>query len=67
MKTNLNVYEDGEKIGEVEVDVNDTKTVMNLLEEYFDCDELEDGDVDIEVEGDEVYIGVSEVQYFWSK
>ena len=61
----MGVYEDGEKVNEVVVDLDDVECVKKVLMDEFDCGS--DVEVVIEYEGDEVYIGVSEVEYLWCK
>lgn len=65
LKIEMNVYEDGEKIDCVFVDIDDENEVRKVLIEMFDCDE--DIEYEIERRGDEIYIGVSELMYLWNK
>ena len=61
----MNVYEDGDKVGVVCVDIENDVDVRRVLVEVFDCDD----DVEFEksVDGDEVYIGINECEYLWNK
>jgi hypothetical protein len=63
----LNVFEDGDKIGEVEVDITNHQDIQQVMNEYFDCGELEEDEVEISVNGDEVYVSINEQQYLWNK
>ena len=61
----MNVYEDGEKIGKVNVNIDNKEEVGKVLNEVFDCGE--DVVFDIEKKGDEIYICISELEYLWNK
>lgn len=66
MKTKLNVYEDGEKIGEVKLDITKQKKIKRCLKEEFGYDVIR-GHIEVDISGDEIYIALSELQYLWNK
>ena len=61
----IGVYEDGDLIKMIDLDINDKKAVESTLTEEFDYDEEEDGEYEYEVGEEEVYIAVNECQYLW--
>jgi hypothetical protein len=63
----LNVFEDGDKIDEVEVDITNHQDIQRVMDEYFDCGMLKLDEVEISVSGDEVYVAINEQQYLWNK
>jgi hypothetical protein len=67
MLTKLYVYEDGDRIGEVEIDILNMKEVKQNLDQYFDCGEdIDDSDVEMNLSNEEVYIGLNEFEYLWN-
>jgi len=66
-KMKLNVFEDGDKVDVVDVDISNLVEIKRVFDEYFDCGKLEDDEIEISITGDEVYIALNECQYLWNK
>lgn len=64
-KVELMVYEDGEMVGVCEVDLDDKKDIVRVLVENFNCEE--DVEFDVDLSEGEIYVGISECEYLWSK
>jgi len=62
---NFKVYEDGEVIGEVNVDLQNLEQIKKDMDSFFDCGDLEDDEIDIDISDKEIYIAIDECQYFW--
>ena len=57
------VFEDGEEIGKQEVDIFSKKDIRNKLSNWFEIDKKTE--IDFNEEENEIYIGISETEYFW--
>ena len=58
----VGVYHDGDLIKTIELDVQDRKSVEQVLMDEFDWEEGDDYEYEID---EEVYIGVNECEYLW--
>ena len=60
---NFSVFEDGEEIGKQEVDISSKRDIRKKLSDWFELDK--ETEIDFNEEENEIYIGISETEYFW--